>query len=273
MLVENKFLFISLPRGASTAFKESCILHRYDIKHSNSKFDFIYQNDKVYQNKIDLSFFLGDNDTIDNNKITEEKCEIDTDGFGKKSIIYHPHERLIHLLNRFGHKYPIIAIKRNIYHRFISIFSKVLELLYQSKDYKSYEILSKINHRQLFCFEPTLIIEEKYETIAQIVFDKLELNKDKIQYIMRLLELLFKPMSHWHNNSNKIIWFNLEDTKSMNDLENWVSDITKKKFILHKSNEIKEPIVYSLKVDNDFRWLHDTYYKQTENQKIIKTLL
>lgn len=270
MLVENKFLFISLPRGASTAFKEACILHRFDIKHANSYFDFIYENDKVYQNKTHFSIL---NDNILNEKTTEEKSEIDTNKFGKQSIIYHPHERLIHLLNKFGHEYPIISIKRNSYHRFVSMFSKVLELLYQSKDYKSYYILSKINYRQLFCFDRTLILEEKYDTIAQIIFDTFELNKDNLLYIKELLQLLFKPMSHWHNNSDKITWFNLEDSESMRNLEHWVSDLTKKKFLLHKSNEIKEPIVHSLKVDKEFRWIHDNYYKQTENQKTIKTIV
>lgn len=265
MLVENKFLFLSLPRGASTAFKESCVLHKFDIKHVNSYFDFIYENGKIYQNK--MHYHLLDD------KMTGEKYEIEIEKFGKESIIHHPHERLIHLLNKFGHDYPIVAIKRNNYYRFVSLFSKVLELLYQSKDFKSYEILSKIKNKELFCFDSKLILEEKYETIADIVFDTFQLNQDYIFYIKALLQLLFKPMSHWHNNNDKIIWFELGQPKSMNDLENWVSDITKKKFTLHKSNEIKEPISHSLKIDNEFRWLHDSYYKQTENQKSIKTIV
>ncbi len=270
MLVENKFLFISLPRSASTAFKEACILHRYDIKHANAYFDFTYENNMVYQNKM---YFPLVNENFVSEKKTNEKSSVDTYKFGKQSIITHPHERLIHLLNKFGDEHPIIAIKRNGYHRFVSIFSKVLEVLYQSKDFKSYEILSKIDHTQLFCFDSKLILEEKYEIIAQTVFDTLKLNKNNLFHVMELLQLLFRPMSHWHNNSDKIIWFNLEDAKSMMDLENWVSNITKKKFTLHKSNEIKEPIVHSIKVNNDFRWLHDSYYKQTENQKNIKTII
>jgi len=252
MLVENKFLFISLPRSASTAFEESCILHRFDIKHANSRFDFIYENDKVYEKY--------------------QKIEIDTNKFGKENIIYHPHERLIHLLTTFGYDYPIVAIKRNKFHRFVSQFSKVLELLYQQKDFISYDILSKINNKELFCFDPKLILEEKYETIAQIVIDTLKLNKNNL-LLIGLLLLLFRPMYYWHGNNDKIIWFNLEDNESMHDLQNWVSDITKKNFTLHKSNEIKKPIVYTIKVNNEFRWLFDNYYAQTENQKNLKTII
>jgi len=81
-------------------------------------------------------------------------------------------------------------------------------------------------------------------------------------------------MSHWHNNNDKIIWFTLEDSESMLDLQNWVSDITKKKFVLHKSNEIKEPIVHSIKLNNEFRWMYDSYYIETEKiQKKIKTIV
>lgn len=270
MLVENKFLFISLPRSASTAFKEACVLNKYEIKHANSYYDFIYENNKIYQNKTYYSIL---NNNI-NNKITKEKCEIETDKFGEKSVIFHPHERLIHLQNRFGYDYPIISIKRNSYRRFISIFSKILELLYQSKDFKSYGILSKISHKQLFCFDPRLILEEKYETIADITIDTFKLNENNIFYLKELLQLLFRPMSHWHNNNDKIIWFTLEDSESMLDLQNWVSDITKKKFVLHKSNEIKEPIVHSIKLNNEFRWMYDSYYIETEKiQKKIKTIV
>lgn len=271
MLVENKFIFVSLPRGASTAFKESCILHRFDIKHANSYYDFIYENDKVYQNQ---TYWSNLDNVIINERIVKEKFEIQTNKFGKECAITHPHERLIHLLNKFGYEYPIIAIKRNRYYRFISIFSKVLELLYQSKDIVSYEILSKIECRELFCFDSKLILEEKYETIAQIVIDTLNLNKNNSPLLMKLLQLLFKPMSHWHNNNDKIIWFTLEDKESMFDLQNWVSDITKKNFILHKSNEIKEPIVYTIKINNEFRWIYDNYYLETEiSQKKIKTIV
>jgi len=269
MLVENKFLFISLPRGASTAFEESCILHRFDIKHADSHYDFIYENDKVYQYKIHPPTL---NDRFINKKRTEEKIEIDTNKFGKENIIYHPHERLIHLLTNFGYDYPIIAIKRNKFHRFVSQFSKVLELLYQQKDFISYDILSKINSKELFCFDPKLILEEKYETIAQIVIDTLKLNKNNL-FLIGILQLLFKPMSYWHGNNDKIIWFNLEHNDSMQDLQNWVSDITKKNFTLHKSNEIKKPIVQTIKVNKEFRWLFDNYYTQTENQKNIKTII
>ena len=85
MLVENKFLFISLPRGASTAFEEACILHRFDIKHANSYYDFIYENDKVYQHKI--HFPIPHQTIIENRR--SNKFEIDTNKFGKENIIYH----------------------------------------------------------------------------------------------------------------------------------------------------------------------------------------
>lgn len=39
MLVENKFLFISLPRCASTSFYISCIKNELDIQHYNDFID------------------------------------------------------------------------------------------------------------------------------------------------------------------------------------------------------------------------------------------
>lgn len=272
MLVENKFFFISLPRSASTAFTESCILSKFDIKYVDSRFDIIYENDKVYQY---VNVWHHDNKNLDAPfyKVTNEKMEIDTNLFGKKFIISNLHERLIHMFDRFGYNYPIIAIKRQKLDRFISTFQKVLEIIYDLDDKESYEKLKKVSHQDLFCFDRNLILEEKFEEISKIVIDELKLNRKNEELLVGTLQLLFKPMSYYHNNNINIKWFDLYDEDSLLEMEEWVKDITKKNFKLIKSNKTPKHIEHSLKITEDFKYFYDSIYSETENHKSLKTLL
>lgn len=86
MLVDDKFMFISLPRCASKSFTYSCVKYGIKVNH----FDPIFDNES------------GSDD------------------------ITHPHERLTDLIEKFGSDYPIISIRRNRHERFISLWKQVI---------------------------------------------------------------------------------------------------------------------------------------------------
>ena len=91
MLVDNKFLFLSIPRCASHSFVIGCGIIGIENRYVSNKATEIYKNFN-WTEDIDLS------------------------------KIYHPHESLIELEKKFGSDYKIISIKRNRYDRFISLW-------------------------------------------------------------------------------------------------------------------------------------------------------
>mgnify|MGYP000865735466 CR=1 FL=1 len=76
MLVNNKFLFISLPRCASTSFYISCLRNGFDIKHFDQKF---IDSAKDY---INLN--------LDNEKLADKMS--------------HTHEKINNLIEKFGNE-------------------------------------------------------------------------------------------------------------------------------------------------------------------------
>jgi hypothetical protein len=72
-----------------------------------------------------------------------------------------------------------------------------------------------------------------------------------------------------HNHDPRIIWFNINE---LNKLEEWVTNITGKEFIMEKINS-SQHFDCNIVIDKNFKKKFDEIYDMYENPKIIKTLL
>ena len=124
MLIEDKFIYVSLPRRGSTSFHYSCILHNLEVQtindynSINSKIDFTSINDSDIMN-----------------------------------YIAHGHEPLNELQKKFGNHYAIIAVNRDRYEVFYSllkhsIFDLKLPLKLQKKYLDSLNVFN-VNYVEL----------------------------------------------------------------------------------------------------------------------------
>ena len=98
MLIEDKFIYVSLPRRGSTSFHYSCILHNFDIKPLQPHWE-------IHNSQIDFTSI--------------NECDI-------MNYIGHGHEPLNDLQKKFGNHYPIIAVNRDRHDAFYSLFKQII---------------------------------------------------------------------------------------------------------------------------------------------------
>jgi hypothetical protein len=245
MLIDNKFLYISLPRCGSTAFHYSCILAGLDIENIDSRVD-------LDNSKIDFS-------SIDESKIM--------------NFIEHGHTPLIELQKKFGYELPIVAVKRNNYERFYSLYKHVIfELNRIGFSELSYKF-SNFNLDDLFFFNSSDIMTKKnrYNCISNYL---LHISPELIynemyQYIINIIDILLTPLSHWHNHNKNINWFDINEIKK---LEEWVSKITNTEFKLRHVNS-SSFIETNLKFDDEFiekyNYVYEYYDSPKSNNSVI----
>ena len=245
MLIDNKFLYVSLPRCGSTSFHYSCILNHLDINNLDSRLDF-------YNSNTNFSS-INESDIM--------------------SFIEHGHTPLIELQNKFGYDLPIIAVRRNKYERFYSLYKHIIfELNRIGFNELSYKF-SNFSLNDLFFFNSLDIMSKqiRYQTIAKYLLHispELKHN-ESYQYIVNIIDILLTPLSHWHHHNKNIIWFNIDELQK---LEEWVSNITNTKFNLKhvNSSSFIEPI---LKLDNQFIKRYDSIYEYYEFPQNNNSLL
>lgn len=240
MLVDNKFIFVSLPRSASTSFYITCLKMGIPVQH----FDNVIGLDSV---KIDLSL---DNEFIADN-------------------IMHAHERLPSLEKKFGNHYDIISVKRDRYERFISLWQHVLDETYRIGETEIFERFKKLTATDILFYKSSDLIssKDKVSIIKKIVgIDKY---KNIHPQIATMVNILISPISDYHNNDPRIIWF---DFNKLYELEEWVSDKLKIDFKLQKSNSSKH-FESDLKMDEIFISKYNSIYDSFELPKKNKTLI
>ena len=245
MLVENKFLFISLPRCASTSFYISCLRSGFDIKHFDQKFH------DDYHYRIDLA--------LSNEKLAD--------------FIVHSHETLNDLISKFEDKYDIITIKRDRYERFISLWKHIIDMVeMENKRYpiEFANILKKLNIDDILFFKEMDLVSPISEELTMIEFcKKNKIKKYADSYFMNMLSILFRPISYWHNNNQTIKWF---EFGNFTELEEWVSNKTDKPFKMEKSNG-SQHFECELKLNNEFIKKYNSIYDYYDIQKNNKTLI
>jgi hypothetical protein len=245
MLVDNKFLYISLPRCASTSFMATCVKNEINIEH--------YHNYLNVDNQLSV--------------LKKELYEIDYDNFGME--INHGHEPINVLCERFGNKYDIISVKRNKYERFVSLWKHIIhntqcvehnDTLKTFKEYSAKDIL--------FYKDYDLLDDVSVKEIIEIFKNKSDL-KNLTPYGENMLTSLIRPYSYWHSHNPNIIWF---DFDKLYELEEWVSNKLGKEFKLLDINSSKK-IESNLILDDEFRELYDTIYYKYDETKSKKTLI
>lgn len=263
MLVDKKFFYLSLPRCASTAFHYSCILNNINLQTYNGEWETA---------NADIDFKLVDKVNLMN-------------------YIYHGHESISDLQNKFGTNYPIIAVRRNRHERFYSLYKHILFDFQRLGFTRFYNTFSKLKLNELFFFTKENIVTKKqrWEVICNYLID-LGLLNEKIDisvtskfrkseeeyfksnskgYAVNMIDILLTPISYWTNNEPNIIWF---DFSEMDKLEDWVSDKLGKPFKLHSVNSSKH-MECNLELDDEFIKRYNTIYDYYDFPKSQKTLI
>jgi hypothetical protein len=243
MLVDKKFIFISLPRCASTSFLITCLKNKIPIEHFNSNYD----NQLIKINEWEK-------------KSNEELAD---------SLI-HPHEPLYKLQEKFGVKNQIISIRRNKYYRFLSLWKHIIDELHRIKKFDIADIFSKLTTNDIFnkITSNDIYNSENRHKVIDEFLSRLKISKEE-SYTKNMLDILFTPVVELTNNDPKIIWFDIDN---LGELENWVSKELNKDFKMEKINSSKH-INSVIEINDDFKQKYDELYKEFDQRKINKTLL
>jgi len=243
MLVDKNFIFISLPRCASTSFMITCLKNKISIEHFNSNYDnqLININDWKRMNNEELA-----------------------------DSLTHAHETLHLLQSKFGNNHQIISIRRNKYDRFLSLWKHIIDELHRSKKIDIANTFSKLTIDEIFDkISPNDIynIESRYKIIDKFLI-KYKISKEEA-YTKEMLNILFTPIVEFTNNDEKIIWF---DINNLSELENWVSKKLNMNVKMEKINSSKN-FNSVIEINDHFKEKYDILYKEFEQRKINKTLV
>lgn len=234
MLVDDKFIIILIPRCATTSFVASC--QKYNIPTKSGRSD------------------IGGYDKIISHTTKQ---------------FTHFHDNISFLTSKFGNDYPIIAVKRNKYDSFISLWKMILHVLKEyHNEIKLVETLSKMKVEDILFFDKNEYrLKDNKDDLCNTFFIKnnIPYNKTLFSY----LPLLYVPTSYWHNFDKRIIWF---DFDKLNELEDWVSNKLNMEFKLEDINSSKE-VISELKNDMHFKERFDYIYSKYEIIKENKTLI
>ena len=243
MLVDNKFIFISLPRCASTSFMISCLTQSITIQHHNQNIDNQYTN-------------------IDNKNLMDIEQLADR--------LTHLHEPLYLLQEKFGDKHEIISIRRNKYERFLSLWKHIIDELFRIKKTDIADVFLKLTINDVFngVTSNDIVNTDNRYTFINNFLDKLKISKNE-GYLINMLDILYTPILEWTNGDQNIIWF---DFDNINELENWVSKKIGKDFKMVKTNS-SQHFNCNIKINNEFKEKYDNIYNVFENRKLDKTLL
>lgn len=241
MLVENKFIYLNLPRCSSTSFHIACLKNGLDIK---------YYDDIIHG-------------------LNPPKISVDADNESIADNLTHAHERIKNLKKKFGNDLPVIAVRRNPYDRYISLWKHIIDELYRVNEMETFNIFKSLKMDELMCYTENDLVsnERKYGWIKEF-FNKTGVKKTG-PYVTAMIYMMITPLSHYHNHDKSIKWF---DISKLNELEQWVSDILMIDFKLEKTNS-SQHFECSILNDDHFKKRYDAIYGNFDNPKTLKTLI
>jgi len=237
MLVDDKFIFISLPRCASTSFHISCVRNDIGIKFAKSS-----ENNQHY----DIS--LSNEDLV--------------------KRMTHIHERINELDIKFDNEYQIISVKRDRHERFLSLWKFFIK---KSKTYGNdvHQIVKSLTIEDILWFDVSQLDKTKIQNTIDMFLIKHNLINKVDTFFKNLLFILWQPTSFWHNNDKRIIWF---DFNKIDELEVWVSNKINKPFKLEQTNSSKD-IKTNVILNDDFIKIYNNKYDRFDLQKNNKTFI
>jgi hypothetical protein len=243
MLVDKKFIFLSLPRCASTSFMITCLKNDILIEHFNS-----------------------DNDNqlckLDNwQKINNEELA---------DVLIHPHEPLNNLQLKFGNEYQVISIRRNKYERFLSLWKHIIDELYRKDEIQIADIFSKITIDDIFGkISPNdIATSENRKLIVDNFLDIVKYAKDEF-YLKNMLTILFTPIIEFTMDDSKILWFNINH---LDELDRWATKKLGREFKLEKINS-SQHFKCNIEINEEFKKRYDNLFSVLEKRKLQKTLI
>jgi hypothetical protein len=248
MLIEDKFIYLSLPRCASTSFLITCLRNNINFKHSDEFF---------------LNHTWGEVDlNLDNENLADQ--------------LLHGHERIVDLKTKFSSTLPVVGIKRNRHERFLSLWKHFVDLtdnLTHLYDPEVSKILSKLNADDiLFYRSEDLVKIDKTEVIDNFI-EKNGLtnyiNSNNRLHFRTITFITINPLSYFHNNDPNIIWFNYDN---LNEFELWVSNTLNRPFKLEKSNSSKNYNT-ELEISPNFIENYNKIYDYFDLPKTQKSLI
>lgn len=248
MLIEDKFIYLSLPRCASTSFLITCLRNDIEFKHY----------DKFYINNMDRTIDL----SLDNEKLADQ--------------LLHGHEKITDLRSKFGYNIPVVGIKRNRHERFLSLWKHLVDLTANLPNLYHPEvsnILSELNADDvLFYKSEDLIKEDKVDVITEFIKRSGVsefINYKNYEHFRTIGFITINPLSFYHNNDPNIVWF---DYNNLSEFETWVSNIIDRPFKLEKSNSSKI-FQTKLEVSSNFIEKYDKIYNYFDLPKIQPSLI
>jgi len=243
MLVNNKFIYISLPRCASSSFMLKCLKdERIEIQHYTPGFDEIISN-------ID---FLEDDTTLLRN-------------------LPHAHEAIDLLEQKFGNHFEIISVYRNRHEKFISLYNHVIQLVNTYDEYSA-NIMKNLSIDEVLFFNSNDIAIRIAEGNGKelIVDEFIKKHNLTTNFKLKLwLVILFTPDAHYHLHDSRIKWF---DFNKLYELEEWVSDKLGFEFKIDKLNTSKH-IESNLKLNDEFIKKYNSIYDRFDLPKTNKTFI
>ena len=241
MLIENKFIYLSLPRCASTSFFISSIRTGFKVNHASST------HDKDY-------------------------TTLDLTNTSNEDLVYqinHFHENIGSLRDVFGDSYEVISVKRNRHERFISYFNHCIGELQRNNNLilRNKLLDLDINDVLFYKTEDLISKDSKIKTIKKFL-DRIDY-KEYNHTIESLLLPMIAPLSIYHNNDPKIKWF---DFNNLSELEEWVSKKTGKQFKLETFGSSKN-FESNLSVNQEFIKKYNEIYDFYDVVKKQNTLI
>ena len=245
MLIENSFIYISLPRCASTSFMASCVKYGLQIKHFTEEWNI--------ENQLKES-----NNQLKNIDYTNFQHQFD-----------HGHEPINFLRKKFGNNFDVISVKRDKYERFFSLWKHILHEMDIKDSKDTYEKCKNLNINQLLFYTDRDLLDPT--DIENVVNDFLKINNlnEITEYGKKMISILIKPYSTYHLHDPNIIWF---DFDKLNELEDWVSNKLNMDFKLENINSSNQ-YQPNFKNDKYFKERFDYIYSKYEIIKENKTLI
>lgn len=224
MLVDNKFLFLKIPRTATVAFERSCFSAGLSIT---------YPADNV---------------------LAQKQAEKGLEPYR------HAHHSVSKLREYYGKDYPIVAISRDPLERFISAWKYTIKHIAERNPEVSKVLEGVTNQEFMNAWHSEIGYSANLKDIDKAVNFFRRLVKGGVPYnkntFMIFTTIITGPI-RWHENNPDIIYF---DIKDLTKLEEYTKDITGKPFKLITINDTKS-VYTNLKLDDS---LKDFYFKIVE---------
>lgn len=224
MLVDNKFLFLKIPRTATVAFERSCFLAGFSIKYPT------------------------------NNVLAQRQADR---GLEPRR---HAHERISKLREHFGYDYPVIAINRDPLDRFLSAWKYVIKFIAEYNVTAAQILTSTTTLDFINAWENEIGFSSNLQDIEKCSNFFKRLIPTGLPYSKNTYMIFSSVMtapSRWHENDESILYFNLKENSK---IEKYVKEITGKPFDFIITNHTKN-IECNLTIDGS---LEDFYFNFIE---------